>query len=203
MRGSLGMCLPSLVALAIFCACSDPSLNPGDAPLENGQVVVENRVKLGKDSWVIEFGDGTALAEPGAVVSIEIVNDSGVDQNVEGAGLNKEVYKEIFNGCTGILKAGASCAVRGQLLTQDFAEAKLEVAVSSRNEPKGSTTEKISVPLELGSDTPSIKTLPPTPAPSSESPKPSPSPSTTTSAPHSPSPGFSSATPTADPTRSN
>jgi hypothetical protein len=171
--------------------------------------VVENRVKIGEDSWVVDFGEGSPIAEAGAVESIEIVNDSNTDYNVEGAGINNVSFITTFDGCTGILKAKSSCTVRGKWLTQNVREANLEVAVSAQNEKEGSTTERISVPLEPRSDTPSDRTLSPTLAASSEPPTPSqsptPSPSPTiTPTPQNPSPTRSHRQiPSVNPTRSN
>lgn len=208
MRISIVRCAACILMITAANACSDPSAPPESPRIEDGQAVVENRVRIGENNWIVEFGDGSAIAEAGSVESIEIVNETDVDHNVEGAGINNVSFITVVE-CTGLLKAGESCTVRGQYRSQTVREANLEVAVSKQNGQEGPITERISVPLEASS-TPSNKTFSPTLAARSESSTPAQSPShspslgTTTSTPQDSAPTSSPVQiPSVTPTRSN
>ncbi len=184
---------------AVFAvgACTGTSPQPGSTPGGDGSLVaVDNRVRVGENSWIVEPGKADEIVTVGAIESFEVVNDSGSDISVPDVGLNKSTFRIVTNTCSGVLKPGQSCVVKGEWLADGPRDATLDVAVTKLNEPDPAT-KRISVGLgqSLGAGTPPKKTFSPTPSPTptASSASPSPTPSSTTV---SPTPTQSSVSPT-------
>jgi hypothetical protein len=169
---------------------------------ENGAepVSVENRVKVGEDNWVVEYGSGSRIAEAGTIESFEVVNNTTEEIKVPDAGLDNSAFIIIVNDCVNrILKPGQSCILRGEWATKNAREATLNVAVSKPDEEEA-VKERISVPLEASASevAPTARTVSPTPAPTF-TPSPTPSGTSTTM---TPTPTGSTASGSAAPTPS-
>ncbi|WP_142056940.1 hypothetical protein [Pseudarthrobacter sp. B4EP4b] len=176
--------------MGVLTSCTGPS--GGARNTEDSQPVVENRVRIGEDTWIVQAAQTNPVAVAGTVESIEVTNGTDSDVSVPDVGLNNTAFRVIFNGCTGILKPGKACVVRGEWTTTQVREANLEVSVAEPNAPEGSVRKGISVPLPAaGATTAGNATLPPTtgstsgpaPSPSTSSPSSSASSGTATPAP--------------------
>lgn len=189
------MCVACLLGVGVLTSCTGPS--GGARNTEDSQPVVENRVRIGEDTWIVQTAQTNPVAVAGTVESIEVTNGTDSDVSVPDVGLNNTAFRVIFNGCTGILKPGKACVVRGEWTTTKVREANLEVSVAEPDAPAGSVRKGISVPLPAaGAATAGNATLPPTTGSMSG---PAPSPSTTSPFPPSPSPSASSGTATPAP----
>jgi hypothetical protein len=193
-----------LMIMGTLTACSGESPTGGGSGGATEPVAVDNRVRVGDNSWIFEPGNDAEIVRVGAVESFEIVNDTAADILPE-VELNKEFFRITFDGCTTALKSGQACVIRGQWVEGGPRKATLDVAVTKQNVP-GAAKEKISVPLEAitSTDAPTGKEISPTPVPASPSPSPSetstmgtPTPSTSTSGTSTPS-----SSPTGTPTGS-
>ena len=189
------MCIACLLGAGVLLSCTGPSGDTGDTGSGDSQPVVENRVRIGEDTWIVQAARTSPLVEAGTVESIEVTNGTDSDVSVPDVGLNNTAFRVIFNGCTGILKPGKACVVRGEWTTTKVREANLEVSVAEPDAPEGSVRKGISVPLAVASGAAGNTTLPPTTGSMSG---PAPSPSTTSPSP-SPSPSASSGTATPGP----
>ncbi|WP_307609028.1 hypothetical protein [Pseudarthrobacter sp. W1I19] len=174
--------------MAVLSSCTGPSGGARDTRTEDSQPVVENRVRIGEDTWIVQAAQTNPVAVAGTVESIEVTNGTDSDVSVPDVGLNNTAFRVIFNGCTGILKPGKACVVRGEWTTTKVREANLEVSVAEPDAQEGSVRKGISVPLPVAGAATGNATLPPTtgsmsgPAPSPSTTSPSPSPSPTPSA---------------------
>ena len=164
-----------LLAAGVLPSCTGPG-GAGDTKTEDPQPVVENRVRIGEDNWVVQAAHTSPIAEAGTVESIEITNGTASDVSVPDAGINNVAFRVIFNGCTGILKPGEKCLVRGEWTATKEREANLEVSVAEPDAKEGSVRKGISVPLTAAAGAAPNATLPPTTGSVS---RPAPSPSTT------------------------
>ncbi|CCQ45067.1 putative lipoprotein [Pseudarthrobacter siccitolerans] len=164
-----------VLAAGILPACTGPG-GAGDTRTEDSQPVVENRVRIGEDNWVVQAAHTSPIAEAGTMESIEITNGTDSDVSVPDAGINNVAFRVIFNGCTGILKPGEKCLVRGEWTATKVREANLEVSVAEPDAKEGSVRKGISVPLTAAAGAAPNATLPPTTGSMSQ---PAPSPSTT------------------------
>lgn len=181
-------CIACLVGLGVLSSCTGTpggAGGTGSARTRDSQPVVENRVRIGEENWIVQPGQAGPLAEAGTVESIEVTNGTDSEVTVPDAGINNTAFRVIFNGCTGILKPGESCLVRGEWTATQVREAKLEVSVAAPDAAaKSSPTKGISVPLGMAAGAAPDATLPPTtstaaspPPPSTSTASPSPSPS--------------------------
>lgn len=187
-----------LMILATVNACSGESPTDGGSGGAREPVAVDNRVRIGDNTWTFEPGNDSEIVRVGAVESFEIVNDTDADILPE-VELNKEFFRVTFDGCRTALKSGQTCVIRGQWVAGGPRKATLDVAVTKQNVP-GAAKEKISVPLEpiTSTDAPTGKEISPTPAPTSPSPSPSETSTTATPTPSTSTPGTS--TPSSSPT---
>ena len=181
-------CIACLVGLGVLSSCTGTpggAGGTGSARTRDSQPVVENRVRIGEENWIVQPGQAGPLAEAGSVESIEVTNGTDSEVTVPDAGINNTAFRVIFNGCTGILKPGETCLVRGEWTATKVREAKLEVSVAAPDAAaKSSPTKGISVPLGMAAGAAPDATLPPTtstaaspPPPSTSTASPSPSPS--------------------------
>jgi hypothetical protein len=198
-----------LMILATLTACSGESPTDGGSAGATDPVAVDNRVRVGDNSWIFEPGNDAEIVRVGAVESFEVVNDTDADILPE-VELNKEFFRVTFDGCRTTLKSGQACEIRGQWVQGGPRKATLDVAVTKQNVP-GAAKEKISVPLETitTTDAPTGKEISPTPAPTSPSPSPSetsttatPTPTTSTSGTSTPETSTPSGSATDTPTSS-
>ncbi|TQJ38036.1 hypothetical protein FBY33_0021 [Arthrobacter sp. SLBN-112] len=194
-----GKCIACLLGLGVLSSCTGTPGGTESARTKDSQPVVENRVRIGEENWIVQPGQTGPLAEAGTVESIEITNGTDSDVTVPDAGINNTAFLVIFNGCTGILKPGETCLVRGEWTTTKVRQANLEVSVAAPNAEKASPKKGISVPLGMAAGVAPDKTLAPT---TSSTPEPPPSTSTSTTSP-SPSPSGSSGTETPPPPTSS
>lgn len=173
------------LCIVIVGACApEPEV---EATGTDGPEGVVNRVKIGESSWVVDFDDGGPVAEAGAVESIEISNDSSQDI-VPDVGLSGNVsFILISDECLEVLKPGESCIVRGQWVEESVRQASVVVTASTQDGDAEPVTRSISVPLEANADSPSDKTVPPSPSTTLD-PSPSPTPPTTLDPSPSPTP---------------
>ncbi|MHC6594272.1 hypothetical protein [Arthrobacter sp. C152] len=176
-------CIACLLGLALLSSCAGtPGGTGGSARTKDAEPVVENRVRIGEENWIVQPGQAGPLAEAGTVESIEITNGTDSEVTVPDAGLNNTAFRVIFNGCTGILKPGETCVVRGEWATTKVRDATLEVSVAAPDATKSSAKRGISVPLGMAAGVAPAATLPPTTRSTTEPPSsrpPSPTPSGT------------------------
>lgn len=190
---AIGKCIACLLGLGVLAACTGtPGGTEGSARTKDSQPVVENRVRIGEENWIVQPGQAGPLAEAGTVESIEITNGTDSEVTVPDAGLNNTAFRVIFNGCTGILEPGETCVVRGEWTATRVREANLEVSVAAPDPARASPTKGISVPLGMAAGAAPDATLPPTTGSTTQPP---PSPSESTASP-SPTPSGSSGTAT-------
>ncbi|MBX7444946.1 MULTISPECIES: hypothetical protein [unclassified Arthrobacter] len=187
---AIGKCIACLLGLGVLSSCTGTPGGTGSAKTGDTQPVVENRVRIGEENWIVQPGQAGALAEAGTVESIEITNGTDADVTVPDAGINNTAFRVIFNGCTGILKPGEACIVRGEWTATKVREANLEVSVAAPGAATASPKKGISVPLGMAAGVAPEATLPPTTRSTAE-----PSPSTSTTPPP-PTPSGTSGTAT-------
>lgn len=189
-------CIACLVGLGVLSSCTGTpggAGGTGSARTRDSQPVVENRVRIGEENWIVQPGQAGPLAEAGSVESIEVTNGTDSEVTVPDAGINNTAFRVIFNGCTGILKPGETCLVRGEWTATKVREARLEVSVAAPDAAaKSSPTKGISVPLGMAAGAAPDATLPPTTSTAASPPPPS----TSTA---SPSPSLSGRSGTATP----
>ncbi|MGX5714838.1 hypothetical protein [Arthrobacter sp. MAHUQ-56] len=190
---AIGKCIACLLGLGVLSSCTGTPGGTGGAGTKDSQPVVENRVRIGEENWIVQAGQTGPLAEAGTVESIEVTNGTGSDVTVPDAGINNTAFRVIFNGCTGILKPGETCIVRGEWTATKVREANLEVSVAAPDAAKARPTKGISVPLGMAAGVAPEATLPPTTSSTAE-----PSSSVSTSPP-APTPSGSSGTATPPP----
>ena len=187
---AIGKCIACLLGLGVLSSCTGTPGGTGSARTGDTQPVVENRVRIGEENWIVQPGQAGPLAEAGTVESIEITNGTDADVTVPDAGINNTAFRVIFNGCTGILKPGEACVVRGEWTATKVREANLEVSVAAPGAATASPKKGISVPLGMAAGVAPEATLPPTTRSTAE-----PSPSTSTTPPP-PTPSGTSGTAT-------
>ena len=188
-------CTACLLGVGALSSCTGPAGGGGSSRTDS-QPVVENRVRIGGDNWIVQPAQTGPIAEAGTVETIEVTNGTDSDLSVPDAGINNAAFRLIFNGCTGVLKPGETCQVRGEWTATKAREANLEVSVSEPGAAAGAVRKGISVPLKAASNLAPEATLPPTTGSMSDLP---PSPSTST-VPAPPSPTESSGRATTAPT---
>lgn len=182
---AIGKCIACLLGLGVLSSCTGTpggTGGTGSARTEDTQPVVENRVRIGEENWIVQTGQTGPLAEAGTVESIEVTNGTDSDVTVPDAGINNTAFLVISNGCTGILKPAEACVVRGKWTATRVREANLEVSVASPDAAKEAPKKGISVPLGMVASAAPEATLPPTTGSTPES-SPSTSPSTSTTPP--------------------
>lgn len=157
--GALGVICISLVTL---CGCPGPSSSSTD---ENTPEAVNNRIKIGENTWTVEPAAADARAGAGALESFEIVNDTG-EEIVPDLELSKSLFRQISNSCLAGIKPGQTCIVRGEWLSSRSNAPTLDVAVAKQSDT-AAPKKRITVPIEAvaGSATPTAKTVTPTPVP--------------------------------------
>lgn len=187
---AIGKCIACLLGLGVLSSCTGTPGGTGSARTGDTQPVVENRVRIGEENWIVQPGQAGPLAEAGTVESIEITNGTDADVTVPDAGINNTAFRVIFNGCTGILKPGEACVVRGEWTATRVREANLEVSVAAPGAATASPKKGISIPLGMAAGMAPEATLPPTTRSTAE-----PSPSTSTTPPP-PTPSGTSGTAT-------
>jgi len=187
-----------LMILATLCACSEDSQLGGGNSGATVPAAVDNRVKVGDNTWIFEPGNDAGIVRLGALESFEIVNDTDADILPE-VELNEKFFRVISDGCNVTLKSGQACVIRGEWVEGGPRRATLDVAVTKQNVP-GAAKEKISVPLQsiTTTDAPTGKEVSPTPVPTSPSPSPS-----ETSTTGTPTPSETSATGTPTPSETS
>lgn len=190
--GVLGLISISLVAL---CGCPGPSSTSTD---ENTLEAVNNRIKIGENTWTVEPAAVDARAGVGALESFEIVNDTG-EEIVPDLELSKSLFRRTFDSCLAGIKPGQACVVRGEWLSSRSNAPTLDVAVAKQSD-SAAPKKRITLPLEAvaGSATPTARTVAPTPVPTTSGTS---SPTTTSATATSTATGSTTPAPTTSPTK--